>query len=284
MTTGVSGSLATTTWTPAGGPYRVTGNITIPAGMTLTIQPGTTVFLNGGVSINVSGTLVARGREYGRIRFTRYPGTSNWSGIVFNSTYQPNEISYADIEYGDGGSQCIQVKNSQLTFDRCTILNSGKKHFDITNPQLTIRHSTFGGYKSGTHMFTSACMAADGWLIFDGNLVGVCQGSGDVDTFHLNHLSVKGAGNPVAQIINNVFLGAGDDILDDNETDTHIEGNFLAFAGVENDTQGVAAAITTGPGACGSPNLTTQHLTVVRNVFYKNNYGIINKTGAFATI
>src|SRR6185437_543219 len=50
----VSGTLASDAiWTTAGGPYNVTANLTIPSGVTLTIQPGTTVYVASGVTITV---------------------------------------------------------------------------------------------------------------------------------------------------------------------------------------------------------------------------------------
>ena len=37
------GTIATQTWTPAGSPYIVQGDLVIPAGVTLTIQAGTVI-------------------------------------------------------------------------------------------------------------------------------------------------------------------------------------------------------------------------------------------------
>jgi hypothetical protein len=83
MTTKAGGTLgADETWTAAGGPYHVTGSITIPAGRTLTIQPGTTVFGDAKCGFTVNGQLTAQGTEYQRIRFTRIPGSSgSWRGL-----------------------------------------------------------------------------------------------------------------------------------------------------------------------------------------------------------
>ncbi len=73
----VSGTLSTSTvWTPGAGPYNVTGSLSVPDGVTLTVLPGTTVYLASGASINVSGTgrLLAEGTEYAPIRFTSDAG------------------------------------------------------------------------------------------------------------------------------------------------------------------------------------------------------------------
>src|SRR5437588_5966935 len=48
-------------WTAADGPYTVTGAVTVPAGQTLTIEPGVTVFFQSAAGIQVKGTLLAEG-------------------------------------------------------------------------------------------------------------------------------------------------------------------------------------------------------------------------------
>lgn len=77
-----------TTWTKANSPYTLTGPVAINTGVTLTIQPGVTVNLNG-YYIQVNGTLVARGSSTDNIYFNE--GTlastqnSNSNGpITFN--------------------------------------------------------------------------------------------------------------------------------------------------------------------------------------------------------
>jgi hypothetical protein len=37
------GSIGTQTWTAAQGPYRLQGDVTVPSGVTLTIDPGVTI-------------------------------------------------------------------------------------------------------------------------------------------------------------------------------------------------------------------------------------------------
>jgi len=275
---------ADATWTAAEGPYRITADLTVPAGRTLTIEPGATVYLNANTHFIVSGRLVAQGTPYRRIRFTRFPGSGsagNWGGYQFNGARQPNVLAYADLEYCDTSGQVIYIKGSQVLIERITILNSNTKAFDVWEPQVIIRNSVFGDV--GSHyMATIEHMLTDGWFIVDGNLFGYT--TGDTDIFHLNHVSVKGG--QVAQILNNLFTGAGDDIIDDNETDTHIEGNYFMQPDIAHPPRSAAAAITSGPGGSSTTppevdNLKTQHLTVVRNVFYKNDYAILCKTGAY---
>src|SRR4029079_10066195 len=65
---------ASTTWTAAGGPYTLSANVVVPAGVTLTIEAGTTVYCATaatGFSITVNGTgkILANGTDAQRIVF-----------------------------------------------------------------------------------------------------------------------------------------------------------------------------------------------------------------------
>jgi len=63
-----------TTWAAASGPYSIASNLTVASGVTLTIQPGTTVYLGSGVNFGVAngGRLLAEGTAAAPIRFHRY--------------------------------------------------------------------------------------------------------------------------------------------------------------------------------------------------------------------
>jgi len=82
--TDVTGIIASdTTWTKANSPYSLTGNVLVYNGVTLTIEDGVTVNLDG-YYIMVNGTLRARGSgtnkihfNSGEITFTQY--SSDWN-------------------------------------------------------------------------------------------------------------------------------------------------------------------------------------------------------------
>jgi hypothetical protein len=59
-------------------------NVVVPAGIVLTIEPGTTVSMNKGVTINVYGQLLADGNEAQPIRFkSTNSGVIRWRQIMF---------------------------------------------------------------------------------------------------------------------------------------------------------------------------------------------------------
>jgi hypothetical protein len=72
--TPVCGPLGNSTWSLAGSPYDVCGStgVTVPAGVTLTIDPGVTVQFAGPAStqMTVQGALVAGGTVTQPITFT----------------------------------------------------------------------------------------------------------------------------------------------------------------------------------------------------------------------
>ncbi|HEY3295427.1 MAG TPA: right-handed parallel beta-helix repeat-containing protein [bacterium] len=89
-------------WNLAGSPYVITGNVTVPTGQTLTIQPGVRVLFGGHYTFVVNGTLNAVGTEHDSIVFSReYPTEeSKWGGIRMYSAAPNTHLAYCVIEYG----------------------------------------------------------------------------------------------------------------------------------------------------------------------------------------
>jgi hypothetical protein len=117
-----------TTWTKANSPYYLSGQVTIDAGVTLTIEPGVHVIGNTWSYIDVNGTLRAVGTKDDLIQFYSslidfMPSSSSWnqqtsSGCIIeyavlgsiNMLYSSPKISYSSIGsiiHIDGGSPVI---------------------------------------------------------------------------------------------------------------------------------------------------------------------------------
>ncbi len=81
---GLAGTLQSdTTLYAANSPYTVVGNLMVPHGITLAIEPGVTLNVRSNCAITVSGRLLADGTTNQPIVFTRYPGDLNWERIMF---------------------------------------------------------------------------------------------------------------------------------------------------------------------------------------------------------
>jgi len=100
------------TWDFLGSPYLIEGEIAIPDGQTLNIDPGCLIEFQGHYKFNVQGRLLAVGTELDSIRFTiaDTTGFSNhstpdggWHGLRFDNTPTTNDsskITYCHLEFG----------------------------------------------------------------------------------------------------------------------------------------------------------------------------------------
>jgi len=104
---------ANATWS---GTHTLTGNITVPQGVTLTILPGSYIRTNS--QIIVQGTLAAQGAEASPITFNSISG--GWIGLEFeNSSDDLNCIlEYCDIKNASYG---VYTDNAAPTIKNCTI-------------------------------------------------------------------------------------------------------------------------------------------------------------------
>jgi hypothetical protein len=276
----IYGTLASdTVLDAASGPWHVTGDLIVPPGVTLTIMPGTTVFFEPDTKIVVNGRLIAEGTEYELIRFTLNPVASGtWNGLQFDGTMSDNRIKYAVVEYGRTLDGMIGLDQSNLLLDHVTLDHTDRRRISSLDSSLIVRNSTFtnifefGEAPTGDniceHIWGTA--PATGHFVIENNVFGTITGHNDA-------IDVDGNTRPapVIQILNNVFLGGGDDALD-LEGDAHIEGNvFMHYhKDVYNTGSGNANMISAGAG---------HDYVVVRNVFYDMDHVAQVKSDSFMT-
>ncbi len=137
----LAGHLFTNTvLTQAGSPYDVVGDLTIERGVTLTIEPGTTLrfaaqsdLMGAGLQttaceLRVEGVLVADGTLSLPIRFVSgaaTPAPGDWYGIVFTSlASDPSLIDNAEIDRARYGVRSETPTASAVTIQRTTIRNT----------------------------------------------------------------------------------------------------------------------------------------------------------------
>ena len=272
--TDVASITGNTTWSAAGGPYRITASLTVD-NETLTVEPGTTVYLASGVSINVSGTgrILAEGTATAPIRLMREPGqTARWGRINISGSSLESRLAWLVID-GSGTSPAINLVNSTGYFDHIGFANVITQYFSSDNSSFVFQNSTFPA-TSGVESTHGNGIPAAGYAIFRGNTFGATTGLNDIIDF-------TGGQRPdaILQVLDNVFLGASDDVLDLDGTDAHIEGNI--FLNVHQQTAGDDTSSAISGGRDGT---NTSELTIVRNLFYNCDHAILAKEGNFYTV
>lgn len=128
-----------TTWTKAGGPYRVSGgDLSIPSGVTLTIDPGTVVDLSS-YRIYVYGTLNCRGANNDKVIF--YSSSQSSAPIYFsystNWSQSTGTGSIIDNAVLSSVSVTVRSCSPKLSNDYFTNINSQVINVNSGSPLIT---------------------------------------------------------------------------------------------------------------------------------------------------
>ena len=269
-----SGTLAASeTWTAAGGPWNVTGSLTVPSGVVLTIEPGATVHVAPGAGITVSGggRLVAAGTPAAGITFARHPtATGTWNGIVISgATAQPTRLSHVTIAHN--GAVAVHAQNgANVELDHLTFLNTAQPYLSLDASSFRVSDCVFPDATAGFEpVHGTGGIASGGRGIIERCRFGRPQGYNDTIDFT--------GGNrpgPILHVLDCVFNGSDDDILDLDSTDAWIEGNVFLHAHRNGASPDSSSAISGG-----SDNADFSQVTVINNLIYDCDNAVTLKQG-----
>ena len=147
-------------WMSAGDslPYWPRGDIGIPVGVALTLEPGVELQLMGS-RLSVLGSLVAQGEWDQRIQFVGRPGAevpSSWKGIYFGPEAGDSLLSYgmianaggSDIGFLDGVHRrtSVYVDQSAPTIQQTFVVEGLGEGIHLASSQAVIRDSLIAGH------------------------------------------------------------------------------------------------------------------------------------------
>lgn len=144
-------NIMTSTWSPAGSPYIVAANCTLPNGQTLTIQPGAIVWMGEGTSLTGNGVISAVGTSAQRITFQAISGSGKWNAIIVNNSTGTNQFKYCDLSGATNALDFRGASRNEVMF--CTFSNlagAGVTSWDTSIN--TLKFCSFQNVKHGVWM------------------------------------------------------------------------------------------------------------------------------------
>jgi hypothetical protein len=202
------------TWS---GVYHITSALTIPVGITLTLNPGALVLLDGvssgtnGTNIDVQGSVQSLGTAASPVTFTAYAGGRNWGQMYFAGA-KPSVFSYTEITRAGrspgsghtGTGPAIRASNSTLTFDHVSLAdNAGKIMETGSGTALTFTSTLFTRSVMGPEISGTSLVFQSGWIIDMRN-------KDDADGIYIHD---QGA-NRACTLTGSVIAGTDDDGID----------------------------------------------------------------------
>ncbi len=200
----VGGELLTNTnFVKANNPYIVVQDLTVPTGITLTIEPGTELRFSSDTRLNVHGDLIAAGTQADSIHFTlnsQIPNQSLWNGIVFDSarTYfdaQGNYLSgtiLSHVSVYNSNYSMIITGNSGILTEHCLLDKSSFGIYINDAENCVIRDCRIK--RTGFGIFIPSALSVNN-NVFENNIV--------ENTFNIGILINNGQG----RIHHNRFTG-----------------------------------------------------------------------------
>ncbi|HHD82922.1 MAG TPA: right-handed parallel beta-helix repeat-containing protein, partial [Bacteroidetes bacterium] len=162
--TNVSGNQSGT-WLLTNSPYFVIGDVTIPTGNSLVIEPGVLVEVQGNYRITAEGYITAQGTISDSIKFYGL-GTTTWEGIR------------------------LEDETNQSTFDYCRISNTdGTNGYGIhsVNAQVIIQGSYFYDHRKAVH-FSAISDDNPSYMEISDSKISTCEQCGILITENSNVL------------------------------------------------------------------------------------------------
>ncbi len=130
-----SGDLTTSQTWLSSDTHLVTGDARIYYGVTITIEPGTTVRFAPGTHLEAEGKLIADGDVGSEITFTSQqasPNAGDWDGIKILNNSRDSVLDHVRVLYAGGeGQGALYLGSNYLTVSNVTVQHSAYHGIDV---------------------------------------------------------------------------------------------------------------------------------------------------------
>jgi parallel beta-helix repeat protein len=202
------------TWDLGGSPYALIGDVRVPPGEVLVIEPGVVVIGMGNFKILVDGgTLLAVGTEDAPILMTADNQNVGWRGLQLFGASDDSRISHCVIEYAKGTGAYPQVRGGAIYVKECSpVISHNELRFNLS--QNGNRNGVGGGVLTET---------SDAWIHHNHIHDNAADSGGGVCTTE--------SGTPIVEdnlIIDNRAFNGGGGIYAGARSSPLIERNVIA--------------------------------------------------------
>jgi len=197
--------------------HRITGLLRVPAGVSLTINPGTIIEVSQDINIEVSGTLQCQGTETEPIHWTSATWGSSWGGIELRSGSTECFFDYTMFTDGGGDQSRIfvhsesqpVVKSDQtvMTLSHCYFLDNKGKGMASNESDNFLTHCLFARCDIGAEFRYSNTFLKDVYTMFMPDENGVAS---DVDNDGVYFWDIKST-NPTRSVVNHCVIHSSED-------------------------------------------------------------------------
>ncbi len=185
------------TWS---GEVYVSDDVNVNSGVTLTIEPGTTIKFDSNTNLNIYGNLNAQGTPTQKITFTSASATpqpGDWNKIYFYNN-GIDTLKHCDIEYGQGiycasGSNVrlnnvtvtncppfgLYMNNAFAIVDSCNFSNNGTSGIYLYSSSPKISHTICTNNNYGLFCYNNYSEPQIGYSTFSNN-----NGDGIFSMYH----------------------------------------------------------------------------------------------------
>jgi hypothetical protein len=264
-------------WTLAESPITLASTFNVASGQTLTIDAGVEVRCPSGTdAIACSGVIEANGTAAQRIRFVPATQGGTWGRVLLQGPL-PSRMDYCDFERGNS-TGIVRGRNSDVTLDHCRFLDVNVQMVDFINTSCVIQYCEFDSI-NGAELLHFTTMPANGHALIAYNRFGIPGTSASGGYNDIIDFTGGNRPGPIPRFIGNVFVSGGDDVLDMDSTDAHIEGNIFM-----NIRKEAARSSSSNPITTGAENSNRSELVIARNLFFNNEHNVMIKDNGTITM
>lgn len=232
--TEVEGTLNTSAVWTSDSDYRLTDDLIIPEGVSLKIEAGTKVFLDGKVNLFVHGELLAAGTQSEPVTFGPWEKAAPWGGIhliapsdsaIFEHCFFYMGGGNEDFIFGHSQSQpVLMTEQGSASLQHCYFLDNPGKALGGNTSTVDLKDCVVSRCDTGGEYVACKVSITDSWYMDMPDGDGIIEDDdNDASYFTGIHPTIPGF-----SVIKNCFYLTGeDDGIDHNGANLSIEGCWI---------------------------------------------------------